>query len=100
MEDNLADRIRNSPEFIELEGERTKFAWTLSFIMLAVYYGFILIVAFMPNLMGLNVGGQITLGFPLGLGVILTAIALTGIYVMRANGRYDELTRRIVENAR
>jgi uncharacterized membrane protein (DUF485 family) len=36
------------------------------------------------------------LGFPLGLGVIVSAIALTGFYVLRANSAFDTLTARIV----
>lgn len=81
MDQGTAERIRNSPEFIELERSRTSFAWTLSIIMLVIYYGFILVLAFAPGVMGLNIGGSITLGFPIGLGVILSAIVLTGIYV-------------------
>ena len=100
MDDQLANRIRNNPTFQELERTRSSFSWTLAIIMLVIYYGFILLVAFAPGLMALNVGGSITLGFPLGLGVILSAIVLTGIYVWRANGQFDEMTRRIVENAR
>jgi uncharacterized membrane protein (DUF485 family) len=100
MDQGTAERIRNSPEFIELERSRTSFAWTLSIIMLVIYYGFILVLAFAPGVMGLNIGGSITLGFPIGLGVILSAIVLTGIYVWRANGRYDAMTRQIVESSR
>jgi uncharacterized membrane protein (DUF485 family) len=100
MDDQLASRIRNNPAFAELESSRTRFAWTSAILMLVIYYGFVLLVAFAPGLMGMNVGGQITLGFPLGLGVILSAIILTGIYVWRANGEFDSLTRKIVESAR
>jgi len=39
---------------------------------------------------------SISLGFPLGLGVILSAIVLTGIYVLRANTEFDRLTREVV----
>jgi uncharacterized membrane protein (DUF485 family) len=35
------------------------------------------------------------LGIILGLGVIISAFVLTGIYVQRANSRFDELTRRL-----
>ena len=31
--------------------------------------------------------------------VILAAVVLTGVYVWRANGEFDRLTREIVENA-
>ena len=40
-----------------------------------------------------------TLGIPLGFGVILFTIVLTGIYVRRANGEFDDLDRRIAKAA-
>jgi uncharacterized membrane protein (DUF485 family) len=49
--------------------------------------------------MSTPVFGIMTLGFPLGLGVILCAIALTGFYVLRANSAFDALTRLIRERA-
>jgi uncharacterized membrane protein (DUF485 family) len=41
-----------------------------------------------------------TIGIPIGLGVIVSALVLTGIYVLKANARYDELTRQIVEESK
>ena len=35
----------------------------------------------------------------MGLALIVVSILLTGIYVLRANSRYDELTRAIVAAA-
>ena len=65
--------------------------------MLAIYMAFILLVAFGHAFVAQQVGtGGLTLAFPLGLGVILAAIILTGIYVVRANSEFDRLTREIV----
>ena len=41
-----------------------------------------------------------TIGIPMGLGVIIVGIALTGVYVRRANRHFDQLTRDLVEEAR
>ena len=41
---------------------------------------------------------ETTVGMPIGVGVILSAVLLTGIYVWRANGEFDRLTREIVED--
>ena len=68
--------------------------------MLVIYFGFIFLVAFAPAFLATPVSGVITLAFPLGLFVIVSAIAITGIYVLRANGQFDRLTRQIVEGAR
>ncbi|AXQ30931.1 DUF485 domain-containing protein [Solimonas sp. K1W22B-7] len=96
MPTELLERISRDPHYLELTRKRSRLAWVLTAIMLAVYYGFILLVAFAPDLLKQRIGdGATTLGFPLGIGVILTAILLTGIYVWKANGEYDRLTARI-----
>ena len=92
-------RVRRNPDFIRLEAERGRFGWTLAIIMAAIYFAFILCVAFAPGIMSIPVGRGVTLAFPLGLAVILSAILLTGLYVLRANGEFDDLTRRIVADA-
>jgi uncharacterized membrane protein (DUF485 family) len=96
MLDNVVQSVRNDPRFLELEAERGRFGRTLAIIMLVIYFGFIFLVAFAPGLLAMPVSGVITLAFPLGLAVILSAILITGIYVLRANGRFDRLTREIV----
>jgi uncharacterized membrane protein (DUF485 family) len=87
--------IRQSASFAELERQRTAFSWTLTIIMLVIYFSFIYLVAFDKELLATPVSGVITLGFPLGLLVILSAIVLTGIYVLRANTQFDRLTERV-----
>lgn len=90
------DRVIQSPRFQELVRHRTKFAWTLTIVMLVIYFGFILLVAFAKPLLAMKVGDGVTsLGILLGLGVIIAAFVLTGIYVYRANSEFDELTRNL-----
>ena len=100
MDDAECARVRANPDFIALERERGRLGWTLAIVMLVIYFGFVGLVAFAPVLLGTPVAGVITLGFPLGLLVILSAIALTGVYVVRANGSFDAMTRRIIEASR
>ena len=96
----LADRIEQDPEFHALARGRSRFAWGLSVAMMAIYFGFILLVAFAPKLLGQPVGaGVTTLGIPIGLGVMFAAFILSGIYVWRANGAFDAMTRAIAERA-
>jgi uncharacterized membrane protein (DUF485 family) len=88
------ERILRNPRFQELVRQRSRLAWALSAVMLAIYFAFILLVAFAKDLMATTIGGGVTsLGIVLGLGVILAAFVLTGVYVARANSRFDELTR-------
>ncbi len=99
MRVDFVSRVRSNPDFTTLVAERGRFGWTLAVIMVAIYFSFILCVAFAPGLMSIQVGRGLTLGFPLGIAVILSAIVLTGLYVLRANGEFDDLTRRIVADA-
>ena len=94
-------RIRMNPAFQELERKRNSFGWTLAVVMFVVYMGFIFLVAFDHALVAQSFGsGTLTLAFPLGLGVIVLAIVLTGVYVVRANSEFDRLTREIVGQSR
>jgi uncharacterized membrane protein (DUF485 family) len=58
--------------------------------MLAIYFGFILLIAFDKPLMGSILTPGLSLGILLGVVVILSAWVLTTIYVRWANRVYDE----------
>lgn len=96
MDDEILARIKGDPNYHALVKERTSFGWTLAIIVLVLYYGYIAIVAFAPALIATKVSGAITIGIILGAALIVLSILLTGIYVLRANSRYDDLTRAIV----
>jgi uncharacterized membrane protein (DUF485 family) len=81
-----------------IAGQRWRVAWILSILMLIVYYGFILLVAFGRPFMGkviskATVAGQtlpgLSWGILLGALVIVCAWILTTVYVWWANNRYD-----------
>lgn len=96
-----AQRILDNPKFQELIAKRSAFAWTLSIAMLLIYFGFILLVAFGKAFLGTRLGvGVTTWGVPVGVFVIVSAFILTGIYVRRANGEFDELNRQILEESK
>jgi uncharacterized membrane protein (DUF485 family) len=94
------EAIQRDPDYKELVRRRSSFGWTLSLIMLVIYFGFILLVAYAPKFLGTPLGtGVTTIGIPIGLFVIVSAFVLTGIYVSKANSKYDTLIRRIVERS-
>lgn len=97
MATDLVSRVQRDPNYIELERARSSLGWTLTIIMLVIYFGFITLVAFFKPLMATPVYGVVTLAFPVGLAVIASAIIVTGVYVTRANGEFDRLTAKIVE---
>ena len=96
MDQTSLARIENDPNYLKLVSERKSLGWTLTIITLVMYYGYIAIVAFAPSLIALPLAGSITLGIVLGVALILASILLTGIYVLRANSEYDDLTSAIV----
>jgi uncharacterized membrane protein (DUF485 family) len=99
-EDTIA-RVRANPKFQELVRSRSRLAWRLAAVMLVVYFGFILILAFDKSILAARIGaGIVTWGMPIGLGVIIVAFVLTGIYVGRANNRFDRLNRELIEETK
>ena len=102
MKQELVDRIKNDPDYICLVGTRSRFAWILSIIMLVIYFGFVLVIAFDPLLLGMPLceGSVTTIGIPIGIAIIVSAFILTGIYVRRANSEFDELSNRIKDKVK
>ena len=93
------DHIHNNVRFHELVKQRSRLSWTLAALILIVYYSFILVIAFAPDLLGIPVSqnGTMTWGIVIGLGIILFTFVITGIYVHRANTVFDGLLREVIE---
>ena len=101
MENELVNRVKANPNYQKLVATRSSYGWTLTAIMVVVFYGFILLVAFNKELLSTRIGsGVITWGIPIGLFVIVFTVILTGIYVARANGEFDVLTAKIREEVK
>ena len=99
MDADLVRRIAEHPKYLELKAKRSGFGWRLTLAMMAVYYGFILLVAFNKPLLATRLGeGVTTLGMPIGLGVIVFTIVITAVYVRRANGEFDALAAQIAKD--
>jgi len=98
---NIQAKIRSNPKFAELVGKRTRFAIILSLVVLVPYYTFMMITAFNPALLAtpLSDGGVMTWGWPLAALMVLGGWLLTGIYISRANGEFDELNQQILAEA-
>ncbi len=96
MDVSTLKRIEADPNYQKLVAQRKSFSWTLAIITLILYYGFIAVVAFAPGIISTKVAGDITIGIIIGVAIILASVLLTGIYVLRANSEYDDLTNAIV----
>ena len=79
---------------------RSRYSIIMAIVSAAIYYGFILLVAFDKELLAKKVGAGVTsLGVPLGVGVIVITIVLTWIYVRRANTEFDATNEAIIKEA-
>ena len=98
MEVDLAQRIAAHPKYQELKAKRSSFGWWLTLAMMVVYYGFILLVAFNKEFLSQRLGaGVMTVGIPIGFGVIVFTIVITAIYVKRANSEFDDLAAKVAK---
>lgn len=98
--DPMVAKIEANPKYHELRRKRNTFGWTMTALMMIVYYGYIALIAFDKPFLAQPIGAGVTsLGIPIGLGVIVFTIVITGIYVRRANGEYDRLTAEILKEA-
>ena len=90
------ERISKNPDFIQLVRRKQNLYWSLSLIMLVIYFGFVLLVAFAPATLGQSLNGGVTsVGMLVGVLIVLAAFALTGFYVYRANHVIDPLNEKL-----
>jgi uncharacterized membrane protein (DUF485 family) len=82
----MADEPKDA--LLAIAARRTRVAIVVTVVTMFTYFGFILLVAFEPALAEILTPG-LSVGIVLGAVVIVIAWALTGIYVLWANRRYD-----------
>jgi len=100
LEEDLVRRVKSDPNYQKLVRTRSRYGWMLAWMVMIVYYGFTALNAWDKPFMASKIGdGVMSWGVPLGLFVILFTIAVTGIYVRRANREFDALTDAIHKNA-
>ncbi len=83
-----------------LAADQWKLALRLTAAMMAVYFGFILLVAWAKPVLGQQLMPGLSLGILLGALVIVVAWILIWIYVRWANSHYDATVARIRETGR
>jgi uncharacterized membrane protein (DUF485 family) len=98
---DIQAKIRSNPKFAEMVSKRTRFAIILSLVVLVPYYAFMMVTAFNPAFLAqpLSEGSVITLGWPLAALLVVGGWLLTGVYIRRANGEFDDLNQQILKEA-
>ena len=101
MKEDINEKIRANPKYQQLVKTRNAYGWLMTIIMLVVYYGYIALIAFNKEFLGTRMGeGVTTVGIPIGVGVIVFTIIITGIYVHRANTEFDSVTEEIMKEVK
>lgn len=90
-----ASSLANNPLLLQLAREKAAVSTRLTGALLVLYFGFVGLLAFAPQVLAGRVG-RATLGIPLGIGLIIVSWLLTGAYVRWANTRYDTLVKQIL----
>lgn len=89
--------ILESAEFKEIVKSKNLVSLILTVLELFLYFGFVLLIAYNKEFLGQKIYGPVTVGIPIGIGVIVLSWVLTGIYVLWSNKSYDERVSKMKE---
>ena len=101
MAKNIYESIRGNPNFQKFVSTRNVYSNIMTLLMMIVYFGYILLIAFNKPVLAtkMSAGGVISIGIPMGIGVLVFTIVITWIYVRRANTEFDATKDAIVKEA-
>lgn len=99
MNENQLIQIKNHPAFKEMEAKKSKLGIAFTILTLVIYFSYIIMIGTNPALFGSPVaaGKVTTIGIYWGIFVILFSIIITAIYVYKANGEFDDLTKKMMD---
>ncbi len=95
MSKKSAHEILENEEFKSLAKQKNTISLILTILELFIYFGFISLIAFNKPFLASKLSGAITVGIPIGIGVIVLSWILTGIYVNWANKKYDPMVENV-----
>ena len=95
MNTTKTHEILQSPAFRKLVKNRWNISLTFTFLMLFVYLGFLLVVAYQKDTLKMPVGDSLNLAIIVGIGIIIFSWLITGVYVYWANNYYDAAVKEI-----
>lgn len=93
----MKKEILESSEFKEIVKSKNSVSLILTALELILYFGFVLLIAYNKEFLGQKIYGPVTIGIPVGIGVIVLSWVLTGIYVLWSNKSYDERVSKMKE---
>ncbi len=99
MKRETAKQILEHPEFQKMARKKSVLGWSFSALVFVMYVGYIAIIGASPESFAVPVseGSITTWGIYVGLFVIVFSFLITGVYVRKANGEFDRMTRRVID---
>src|SRR5271165_4675802 len=98
METTALSGIRSNPLFETLVRRRSRFVACLTAVTIIPWCAYILVAGFAPDVLAIRFSelSIINIGWPIAVLMIVGTWCLTGLYLFRANGEFDELTEKIL----
>lgn len=92
------ERIMAHPVFKQMEAKKSRLGLIFTVLTLLMYFSYIIAIGTNPTFFGTPVapGRVTTWGIYWGLFVIFFSIIITAIYVYKANGEFDDLTKKML----
>lgn len=100
MEQETAKKILGHPEFQKMARKKSALGWGFSALVFVMYVAYIGIIGISPESFAIPVSENsiTTWGIYIGLFVIVFSFVVTGLYVRKANGEFDRMTRKVIED--
>ena len=98
METIARSWVAETPLFDTLVRRRRRFVAGLTAMTIVPYYAFILVATYAPRLLAIKVSSTsiVTVGWVIGVALIVGTWLLTGLYIRRANSEFDGITARLL----
>jgi uncharacterized membrane protein (DUF485 family) len=89
--------LLNDEDFKSLVEQKNSISWALTVLELALYFGFIGLIAFNKPFLAqkLSEGKATTVGIPIAIGTIILSWVFTGVYIRWANNKYDDMVKKV-----
>lgn len=100
MQKDIVSAVLKHPKYQELVRRRTAVSMVFFAVTLVIYSGFILTMAYMPEVFALPLGANWTMsvGLFVGLMVVCSAVFLIALYTYFSNKVFDPLLDAIVRD--
>ncbi|HZJ93104.1 MAG TPA: DUF485 domain-containing protein [Thiopseudomonas sp.] len=100
MQDTVVDKVLKHPKYAELVQRRTKVSMAFFAVALVIYSGFILTLAFMPEVFAqpIGPGWTMSVGVLTGILVVFSAVIMIALYTYVSNKTFDPLLEAIMRD--